>query len=162
MQVNLDLDDWPDTVAHVPDALRHYYHAFVCSTAEAVLVRRHTSPAYDLRLAMLLLRFSFCSRLCHLECKRMHKDAFVSLLFSFFQDREALVKENDVLLHQNEAFERENLSLAKTVEQHRKGEREWEKQVSICARPKLGSNIIFIKHVILPSLLLFNNFIIKL
>lgn len=79
-EVNLDLDDWPDTVAHVPDALRHYYHAFVCSTAEAVL------------------------------------------------DREALVKENDVLLHQNEAFERENLSLAKTVEQHRKGEREWEKQ----------------------------------
>lgn len=38
MQVNLDLDNWPDTAAHVPDALRRYYHAFLCFTVEAVQV----------------------------------------------------------------------------------------------------------------------------
>lgn len=38
MQVDQDLDQWPDTDAHVVDALRHYYYAFLSSTAEAVQV----------------------------------------------------------------------------------------------------------------------------
>lgn len=38
MQVNRNLDEWPKTVAHVPDALRRYYVAFLASTKEAVQV----------------------------------------------------------------------------------------------------------------------------
>ncbi|KAG0631806.1 hypothetical protein M758_1G280600 [Ceratodon purpureus] len=34
-EVNLDLDSWPHTAAHVPEALRQYYRAFLASTVEA-------------------------------------------------------------------------------------------------------------------------------
>jgi uncharacterized coiled-coil DUF342 family protein len=36
--VNLDLDSWPHTAAHVPEALRQYYRAFLAYTVEATQV----------------------------------------------------------------------------------------------------------------------------
>lgn len=34
-EVNIDLDSWPHTAAHVPEALRQYYRAFLAATVEA-------------------------------------------------------------------------------------------------------------------------------
>lgn len=56
--------------------------------------------------------------------------------FCTFQDREALVKDKDILLQDKEALEREKLSLAKTVEILSKDLKEREKQVRVCAWPR--------------------------
>jgi hypothetical protein len=43
--VNLDLDSWPHTAAHVPEALRQYYRAFLAYTVEATQVcYKYPSP----------------------------------------------------------------------------------------------------------------------
>ncbi|KAG0609564.1 hypothetical protein M758_8G193900 [Ceratodon purpureus] len=49
-EVNLDLDDWPDTAARVPDAIRRYYYTFLCSTVEAVQDREALVKVKDMLL----------------------------------------------------------------------------------------------------------------
>lgn len=133
--MNLDLDSWPHTAAHVPEALRQYYRAFLAYTVEARQVcYKFSSPISVLICSHLLMCQSVTCILRPIE----KYTPFVACLYCIVKDKDALQKEKDTLQKEidslskeKEVLKDENTSLMKSVESLRRSLKEKDRHVSI-------------------------------